>query len=107
MTARAADPNRVALALMKSDEADATIAVLRARYPTIVVEDNTTYWSVQSVGEIVVDMAEVSEELGEPITVDDWLVIMATYIGRASHEDNALVLSSRMLQLDSSPIFAD
>ena len=96
------DPNRVVIVLMKSPEADATIDALKPDYPNLKVKDNTTYWTLEGTDELVVDMDKVGDELGEPIAVHEWLVIMSSYIGRPTHEDNAFRVTSHMLQLEGS-----
>ena len=75
--------NTVGIVLMKSEEADATIAVLERESPNVRVSDHVTYWLVEAEKEIVVPMNLVGDELGRPMELGQWLVTMSTFIGRA------------------------
>lgn len=96
------EPQRkgVALVLMKSPEADATISVLESDAPGARIADHGTYWHVSAPDEIVVDMARVGEELGHAIDLAQWLVVMSTYVGRIDSDPDVFRVTSRMLQLD-------
>lgn len=93
------DGRKVAIVLMKSPEADATIEVLKADAPHLSVEDNTSYFTIAGLDEITIDMDRVSEELGESITLSQWLVIMSSYIGRVTPDDTHFRVTSDMLQM--------
>ena len=93
---------QVAVCLMKSEEADATIEVLEERYPAVQVQDFGTYWKIEGDGELRVDMDEVAEALGRPITLSRWLVIMATFVGRAHAGGDHFLVTSEMSYLDGA-----
>lgn len=86
----------VSLILMQgSPEAQATVDVLEEDDPTLVITDHDTFWKItSSKGRIVVDMRRVSEELGNEITLPQWLVIMSSYIGRVTTDPYTLTLTS-------------
>ena len=90
---------KVAIALMKSDEANATLDVLEADYPDIDVTDQGPYWMVAGKDEIRVDMERVSQELGRPLTLSMWLVIMSTYVGRAQPGADYFLVTTDMLDM--------
>lgn len=99
-TAAAPTGRKVALVLQKSEEADATIDVLEADFPGVAIADHNTYWLIESNDEIVVDMERVSQELGRPISLSQWLVVMTSFVGRAAPGVDHFRVTSRMLELD-------
>nr|QPA35676.1 class 6 soluble di-iron monooxygenase coupling protein [Mycolicibacterium mageritense] len=97
---KAAD-GKVAMVLMKSEEADATIDVLAVDQPDVKVVDQGPYWYLEHPSEIRVDMARVSQEMGgKDITIGQWLVVMSTFVGRAETDDNSFRVTSEMLELN-------
>jgi len=93
---------RVALVLMKSEEADATIDVLELDHPDVKIVDQGPYWYLEHPNEIYVDMARVGEEMGREISLSSWLVVMTTFVGRAAPEENYFRVTSEMLELNES-----
>ena len=91
---------KVALVLQKSEEADATIDVLEADFPNVHIDDQGTYWLVRADNEIRVDMERVSQELGRPLTLSMWLVIMTSFVGRAAPGADYFMVTSEMLDLE-------
>jgi hypothetical protein len=86
---------------MKSDEADATIDMLERERPGIEVTDKGTYWHIAADDEIVVPMEKVSEELGRPIELGQWLVIMSSFVGRAQPGPDFFRVTSKMIDLEA------
>lgn len=91
---------RVALVLMKSEEADATIDVLEVDHPDVKIVDNGPYWYMEHPTEIYVDMARVSEEMGKELTLSQWLVVMTSFVGRAAPDEGYFRVTSEMLELN-------
>ncbi|MDB5064232.1 MAG: monooxygenase effector, MmoB/DmpM family protein [Chloroflexi bacterium] len=91
---------KVALGLMKSEEADATIEVMEAKYPDAQVHDFGTYWKIEGEGELRVEMDDISEALGRPVQLSQWLVIMATFVGRAHTGGDHFLVTSEMSYLE-------
>ena len=91
---------KVALILMKSEEADATIAVLERDCPGVEVTDHGTYWHIAADGEILVSMEKVGQELGRPIELGQWLVVMSSFVGRAAPGPDYFRVTSKMLELE-------
>src|SRR4029077_257340 len=91
---------KVALGLMKSEEADVTIEVMEAKYPDVQVHDFGTYWKIEGEGELRVEMDEISEALGRPLQLSQWLVIMATFVGRAHAGGDYFLVTSEMSYLE-------
>jgi MmoB/DmpM family len=91
---------KVALGLMKSEEADATIEVFETRYPDAQVHDFGTYWKIEGEGELRVDMDEIADALGRPLQLNQWLLIMATFVGRAHTGGDYFLVTSEMSYLE-------
>lgn len=93
--------SKVAMVLMKSAEADATIDALMVDQPDVKVIDQGPYWYLEHPTEIHVDMARVSQEMGgKDITIGQWLVVMSTFVGRAETGDSSFRVTSQMLELN-------
>jgi hypothetical protein len=97
---RTPSDGRVALVMMKSEEADATIDVLELDQPEVKVVDHGTYWYLEHPTEIYVDMERVSEEMGKGVSLSQWLVVMTTFVGRAAPDENSFRVTSEMLELN-------
>lgn len=92
-----------ALVLMKSSETTATIAALRAGPggDNLTFRDEGPFWKINAPGDIHVSMAEVEEELGEPISLSQWLVTMSSFVGKvATGEDWFTVRSPWTVETD-------
>jgi hypothetical protein len=90
----------VAVVLMKSEEADATLAVLRRDCPQVRISDHGTFWMLKAEDEIAVDLEQVATELGRPLSLAQWLVIMTSYVGRVETEQNSFLVTAKMSQLE-------
>lgn len=88
--------HKTALVLMKSPEADATIAALEAGAADVHVTDVDSYWKLTSPGDIRIDMAAVEQELGEPIILTKWLVVMSSYVGRIETGEDYFIVTADM-----------
>jgi hypothetical protein len=93
MTA-AARAYEVAIALMKSPEAEATVAVLTEADPDVEVIDRGPYLHVTSPRDVRVDLTAVSDELGEEVPLSRWLVVMSTYTGRIITGDDFITFTA-------------
>lgn len=90
----------VAVVLMKSEEADATLAVLRRDCPQVRISDQGTFWMLKAEDEIAVDLKQVATQLGRPLSLAQWLVIMTSYVGRVETEQNSFLVTAKMSQLE-------
>jgi len=86
---------------MKSDEADATIDMLERERADVEVIDKGTYWHIAADDEIVVPMEKVSQELGRPIELTQWLVVMSSFVGRAAPGPDFFRVTSKMVELEA------
>jgi hypothetical protein len=100
VTTARSNGHNVALVLMKSEEADATIDVLEADFPAVDILDHGTYWRLEATDEIYVAMERVGEELGRSIALSQWLVIMSSFVGRAAPGSDYFRVTSQMLDLE-------
>jgi len=91
----------VSLILMQgSPEAQATLDVLEDEDPNLVITDHDTFWKITSpTGRIVVDLRKVSEELGNEVSMSQWLVIMSSYIGRVKTDPYTFTLTSDVTEI--------
>lgn len=90
----------VCIVLMKSPETDATLDYLAADHPEVRREDLGPYWMVSSEGEIVIDLVRVGQELGEQISLGNWLVIMSSFVGRVITDPMSFRVTSHMTDLE-------
>lgn len=104
----AQDPNTkgrsVIVVLMKGDEADATISVIRHDQPAAKIEEHGTFWQIGAQDELIIDLARVGDELGREIDLGQWLTIMTTYVGRVDIEEGVFRITSQMLELEPSTL---
>ncbi len=95
---------KVAVALMQSDIANATVDALTADYPEVVVIEHGTYVLLEADDELRIEMSRVGEELGAPITLGQWLVIMVTFVGRAAPGGDYMRVTSQMIDIASDAV---
>lgn len=94
----------IGVVLMKSEEAEATVAYFTAECPQVRIQDRHTFYLCETEGMIRIPLAEVAEYLGKPLTMARFLVVMSSYYGRARVEDDAFVITSDMSQLEPASI---
>jgi hypothetical protein len=91
----------VGLALMKSEEGDATVAYLADAFPLHRIQDRGTFYLVEAEGSIRVDLRAVGEYVGRELPMHEFLVTMTSYYGRAQVEDDGFLVSADMLQFEA------
>lgn len=80
------------LVMMKGSDTDATLEVIRASGQDVEIIDEGPYWKLYGREDIRVDLAEVAEELGSPITIAKWLVSMSSFVGYADATENSFTV---------------
>lgn len=91
------------LVMMKGTDTDATLEAIRASGQDVTIEDEGPYWKLRGRGDIHVDLDEVAEELGAPITMSKWLVSMSSFVGYAdTGEQHFTVRAERSDAIDRS-----
>lgn len=89
------------LVMMKGTDTDATLEAIRVSGQEVTIEDEGPYWKLRGRGDIHVDLAEVAEELGAPITMSKWLVSMSSFVGFAqTGESHFTVCANRAGAID-------
>jgi hypothetical protein len=97
----AESPNeKIGVCLMKSTEAQATYDYLTEQCPEVRATDHGTYFQFEAEGRIMIPLATVSEYLGRPMTMSQFLVCMTTYYGRICSEENTFIVTAEMSQLE-------
>lgn len=91
-----ADPDHsTTLVLMKGPEADATLAAIEASGQDVRVFDEGPYWKLRGRGDIHVELSDVIDELGAPLTMGKWLVSMTTYVGNVESTDHSFTVRTQ------------
>ena len=81
MTTTAHSEFATTLVLMKGPETDATLAVIQASEQDVEILDEGPFWKLLGRGDIHVELADVGEELGAPLSLSKWLVTMTSFVG--------------------------
>ncbi len=87
----------IGISLMGSEETHAALALVRAEMPDAKITDNDCFYKIEREGLIELDMAQLGELLGRPITVPEFLVNMSSYYGRIVINDGVLQIHSDIL----------
>jgi hypothetical protein len=87
----------IGISLIGSEEATAVVEMVRDEMPDATIVDHDCYYKIERDSLLEFDMAKLSERLGRPITVHDFLVDMASYYGRIEVEDGRVLIHSEIL----------
>lgn len=90
----------VRVALTKSAEGDAIVALVRRSEQSVTITDRGAYWVLEAADELLIDAEELSDELGEDVTVEDVLVAFTSYAGRADVDGDVVRVTSHFPQLE-------
>lgn len=95
------DRTPISIILMQgSAEAQATVDVLMEDHPEFTIADHGTYWKVTSTDcDLEVDLDRVSDELGAPLSMPQWLVILTSYVGRVETTPRTFKVTSAITQM--------
>jgi alkene monooxygenase coupling protein len=86
--------NTIGISLIGSEETREAIELIKEEMPDVVVTDNDVYFKVEREGLLRFDMDKLSERLGRPFTVQDFLVNMTSYYGRIVVNDGVVEIYS-------------
>lgn len=102
MVIAGSDRTPISIILMQgSAEAQATVDVLMEDHPEFKITDHGTYWKVTSTDcDLEVDLDRVADELGSPLTMPQWLVILTSYVGRVQTTPRMFKVTSAITQMD-------
>lgn len=90
------ETNRVGVKLMGGEEAEAVATVIAAAYPDAEIDYYPSYISIEVPNRLVLDLPQISEQLGRPYDGPAFLVILSSYNGRISVEDERITLTTEM-----------
>jgi hypothetical protein len=91
----------VGMVLMGSEEAEATVQMLREQRPDLTITYDQCYYSIDGRGKIEIDLVELGERLGREMTVPDFLVIFSSYYGRVDMEEKRFGVYAELLGLET------
>lgn len=88
----------VGISLMAGEEADAVVSLLRDRLgDALRVSDHVAYVKLEtSIGQIEVRFEDAAEVLGRPFTLGQFQVILSSYYGRPTVDDDMFGVYSSM-----------
>lgn len=91
----------ISIVLMQgSAEAQATVDVLLEEHPDLDVADHGTYWKITSTDhDLEVDLDRVQAELGQPLSMPQWLVILTSFVGRVETTPRSFRVTSAITQM--------
>lgn len=91
----------ISIVLMQgSAEAQATVDVLMEDHPDLDVADHGTYWKITSTEhDLEVDLDRVQAELGQPLSMPQWLVILTSFVGRVETTPRCFRVTSAITQM--------
>jgi hypothetical protein len=95
-----AESDVVGFKLAGGEDAQAIAEAVRIRYPDARIEVFPAYFSVERAGRIDIDMREVSETLGRPYGVSEFMVTMSSYHGRIEVTGERVTLSAEIARRD-------
>jgi hypothetical protein len=80
---------------MKGTDADATIDAILGSGQDVDVADEGPYWKLRGRGDICVDLDEVRDELGGPLSMAKWLVSMTSFVGNVETTPDRFIVRSQ------------
>src|SRR5262249_19078125 len=95
MTATAHSEFSTTLVLMKGPETDATLPAIEASEQDVVIVDEGPFWKVLGRGEIHIELADVVEELGAPLSMGKWLVSMTSFVGNVQSTTHSFTVRTQ------------
>jgi alkene monooxygenase coupling protein len=87
----------IGISLIGSEETREAIALIRDEMPDVKVTDNDCFFKVERDELLRFDMDKLSDRLGRPFTVHDFLVNMTSYYGRIVVNEGVVEIHSEIL----------
>lgn len=83
----------VSVKLINGDEADVICDLMEELNNDLIIEDHGTYITIQREREeLLFPIDEISEAMGRPYTVSNFLTVLATYKGYIEVNDDNVVI---------------
>lgn len=90
------ESNKVGVKLMAGEEAEAVATVIGRTCPDAEIEHYPSYISIERPHRLDIHMPPVAEELGRPYDAPTFLVILSSYNGRISVEDERITITTEL-----------
>ncbi|ABL79392.1 MULTISPECIES: MmoB/DmpM family protein [unclassified Nocardioides] len=87
----------VGISLIGSAETAETVAMVEEEIPDAKITDNDCFYKIEREGLLRFDMENLSERLGRPYSVHDFLVNMTSYYGRIVVNDGVIEIHTEIL----------
>lgn len=87
----------VGISLIGSEETNVAVDMVAELMPDAKITDNDIFYKIERDGMLSFDMNELSDRLGKPYTVHDFLVNMTSYYGRIVVKDHEIEIHSEIL----------
>jgi hypothetical protein len=87
----------IGISLIGSEETREAIALIKDEMPDVTVSDNDCFFKVERDGLLRFDMEKLSDRLGRPFTVHDFLVNMTSYYGRIVVNEGVVEIHAEIL----------
>jgi hypothetical protein len=90
----------VGMVLMGSEEAEATVEMLREKRPDLAITDDGCFYSIAGTGNIEIDLQELGERLGRELTPTDFQVVLSSFYGRVRLDEKCFGVYAELLDLE-------
>ena len=87
----------VGISLIGSSETNVIVDMVAELLPDAKITDNDVFFKIERDEMLSFDMVELSDRLGKPYTVHDFLVNMTSYYGRIVVKDHEIEIHSEIL----------
>jgi propane monooxygenase coupling protein len=87
----------IGISLIGSEETREAIALIQDEMPDVKVTDNDCFFKVERDELLRFDMEKLSDRLGRPFTVHDFLVNMTSYYGRIVVNEGVVEIHAEIL----------
>jgi propane monooxygenase coupling protein len=87
----------IGISLIGSEETREAIALIKDEMPDVKVTDNDCFFKVERDELLRFDMEKLSDRLGRPFTVHDFLVNMTSYYGRIVVNEGVVEIHAEIL----------
>lgn len=87
----------VGIGLIRGEEAAAIRDQLLRTQPQVEIADRGVYLKAAAAEEIVIDLADLSERLGRALTIEDVLIVVASYFGEIDPQRGSGPGSGRLI----------
>jgi hypothetical protein len=87
----------IGISLIGSEETREAVELIKDEMPDVKVTDNDCFFKIERDGLLRFDMEKLSDRLGRPFTVHDFLVNMTSYYGRIVVNDGVVEIHAEIL----------